>query len=100
MKVVNIKAGQRFTHYIGRCCYGYEESPFHNPYKTGTRKEKIQNFEKYARNNPELLLKIKELPEDAILGCWCFPKSCHGDIIIKLWEEMNPRKELKQLLKF
>jgi hypothetical protein len=23
------------------------------------------------------------------LGCFCYPKPCHGDVIIKLWEEMH-----------
>lgn len=32
---------------------------------------------------------IQGLPPDAVLGCWCKPKACHGDVIIKLWKELQ-----------
>jgi hypothetical protein len=93
MTVVHCKK-EPFTHYIGR------PSTLGNPYthkKTNTLAEfivptiqdAINCFEAYARNNPDMLLIIKQLPESAILGCWCKPGPCHGDIIIKLWKELN-----------
>lgn len=90
MKVVN-KRKERYTHYIGR------PSVFCNPYiigKDGTREQVVQMFEDYARNNHELLSAIKKLPEDAILGCFCFPEPCHGDIIVKLWHELHIKESL------
>lgn len=72
--------------YIGR------PGPFGNPFiigKHGTRDEVIAMYEGWARQQPALLEKIKALPEDAVLGCWCAPKSCHGSVIIKLWKELN-----------
>jgi hypothetical protein len=32
--------------------------------------------------------RLKEL-EGKALGCWCKPKSCHGDVLIKLIEEKS-----------
>jgi hypothetical protein len=85
VKVVNI-GKETCTHYIGR------PGPFGNPFKIGknaTREEVISAFEKYARGNPALLDAIKALPEDAVLGCYCKPEACHGDVIIKLHAELT-----------
>ena len=49
----------------------------------------INKYEKYARNNFVLLEKIKALPKEAVLGCFCAPLACHGDIIIKIWKELH-----------
>ncbi len=86
MKVVHFKK-EPYTVYIGR------PTLFGNPYSLVhyTRSEAIEKYETYARNNQSLLKDIKELPADSILGCWCSPLACHGDIIIKLWMELNEK---------
>ena len=44
-----------------------------------------------VRNNDEMIQKLKEL-ENKVLGCWCKPWFCHGDILIKLYNEFyNPK---------
>ena len=54
------------------------------------RAEAIAEFEKDAKNDPALLQAIKDLPEDAVLGCWCKPANkCHGDVILVLWKELH-----------
>ncbi len=92
MKVVNLRK-EKYTHYIGR------GSIFGNPFrigKDGTREEVIESYEKwiYQYVNSgiqfvEVVDAIHHLPEDAILGCFCKPQSCHGDVIIKIWKELN-----------
>lgn len=85
MKVVHCKR-ERYTHYIGR------PGPFGNPFAIAhnkTRNMVIFDFEQHARQNKELLQLIYDLPENAVLGCWCKPLSCHGDVIIKLWKELH-----------
>lgn len=85
MRVVN-KNHESFTHYIGR------GSVFGNPFRIGidgTRDEVIKQYEFYARHKPELMNEIKSLPENAVLGCFCFPRQCHGDVIIKIWKELS-----------
>lgn len=69
--------------YIGR------GSLWGNPFKIGkdgTRQEVIDKFEDYLRNNIELLHRLPELT-NKVLGCWCAPKACHGDVYIKLLKE-------------
>ncbi len=78
-KVVHCKK-ENYDVYIGR------PSKWGNPFsigKDGTRKEVIKKYEKYILKNKELLNDLHEL-EDKVLGCWCKPKSCHGDVLIKL----------------
>ena len=37
--------------------------------------------------------KIKELPMDSILGCFCKPKACHCDVIEDVWWKLHPEKD-------
>ena len=81
-KVVHCKK-EPYDIYIGR------GSIWGNPFyigKDGTREEVISKYEIYIMSHPEL---IKRLPEIAgkILGCWCKPKACHGDILVKMIED-------------
>ena len=78
---------EKFDIYIGR------PSIWGNPYthKSGTqaefvvssREEAVAKYKEYILNNPQLL---KELPKlkGKVLGCWCKPQSCHGDILAEL----------------
>jgi len=62
-----------------------------NPFKIGidgNREEVIEQYENYIRNNPYLMERLMEL-EGKTLGCWCKPKPCHGDVLVKLIKEKN-----------
>jgi hypothetical protein len=52
-------------------------------YKVKTRKESIEKYKEYILNNKELLNKLPEL-QGKTLGCWCKPRSCHGDVLVEL----------------
>ena len=71
--------------YIGR------PSKWGNPYsigKDGNRSEVIAKYRKYILGNQELLNDLHEL-EGKVLGCWCKPKACHGDVIAELVNNRN-----------
>ena len=53
--------------------------------KDGTRKEVIDKYRKYVLNNKELMNLLPFL-KDKILGCWCKPKACHGDVLQEIIE--------------
>jgi hypothetical protein len=62
-----------------------------NPFKIprdGNREEVIIKYEKWIRSHPRLLKRLPEL-KGKILGCWCKPLTCHGDIIVKLINELK-----------
>jgi len=73
-----------FDVFIGR------GSKWGNPFpirKDRTREQAVALYEKWIRNNPELLADLHEL-QGKILGCWCKNgELCHGDILIKLVKE-------------
>lgn len=82
-KVVHCKK-QHYDIYIGR------PSKWGNPFeigKDGTREEVIEKFRNYILNS-DLLYDIMEL-DGKILGCWCSPKACHGDVLKEIIEEIK-----------
>ena len=84
-RVVHCKK-EEFDVYIGR------GSVWGNPYShregtlaehiVGSRSEAIQKYEEYLLSNEDLMRRLPEL-KGKVLGCWCKPKSCHGDILLK-----------------
>jgi len=64
-------------------------------YKVTSRKKAIAKYRQYILNNKELMSRLDEL-KDKVLGCWCSPKSCHGDILVDLCDNI-PRVNLEDL---
>lgn len=84
IQIINIRYENPFEYdnyvYIGR------PSKWGNPFeigKDGNRKQVIEKYEQYLKNNKYLMSCLDEL-KGATLGCWCFPLPCHGDILKKL----------------
>jgi ribonuclease HI len=74
---------------ISRYVQGAIASKWKNPYrekKNVETYESLQKYEEYIKNNKKLYNCLDEL-DGKILGCWCKPKPCHGDILIKLLNE-------------
>ncbi len=51
-----------------------------------SREESINMYRKWIMLQPDLLADLKEL-KDKTLGCYCKPKSCHGDVLVELIKE-------------
>jgi Domain of unknown function (DUF4326) len=51
----------------------------------GTREEVIIKYKNWIMTQPELLNSLDEL-KNKKLGCWCYPKACHGNVLINLLE--------------
>lgn len=78
-RVVHFKRDP-FDVYIGR------PSIWGNPYeigKDGTRAEVIEKYREYLLGNVELMYLLPQM-RGKILGCWCAPEACHGDVIAEL----------------
>jgi hypothetical protein len=91
-RVVN-KYKEPYTVYIGR------GSKWGNPYshKSGTkvlyrvncRQESIEMFKKYLWNEIKCgRITLQDLLslDGEVLGCYCKPQNCHGDVIVKAVE--------------
>jgi hypothetical protein len=75
--IVNIRDTYKYDVFIGR------PSKWGNPFiegKHGTREEVVELYRQYIRGNEELKNVIPEL-RGKILGCYCKPDLCHGDIL-------------------
>jgi len=86
MKVVHCMR-DKYDIYIGR---GEKwENPFSHDKgtfakrKVESREEAIERFKEYILGNQRLMSDLHEL-EGKILGCWCSPKKCHGDVLVEL----------------
>ena len=80
-KVVHCKH-ELYNVYIGR------PSIWGNPFiigKDGTREEVIKKYEIWVKTQSLDFGILK----NQILGCWCKPLACHGDILAKLADESN-----------
>ena len=55
-------------------------------FTVATREEAIQKYSEWILTQPQLLEDLREL-EGKVLGCWCKPLSCHGDILVSLIEK-------------
>lgn len=61
------------------------ESIWGNPFilpDDGTRKDVVESYRSYYSKKPSLHTKILTL-KGKVLGCWCYPLACHGDVLIQ-----------------
>ena len=83
-KVVHCKKNP-YDVYIGR------PSKWGNPYshregtlakfKVKSREEAVDKYREYILNSPELLSICATELKDKVLGCWCAPLLCHGNVL-------------------
>lgn len=74
--------------YIGR------PSKWGNPFeigRDGTREEVIKKYRRWiVDEHPDLLAQLPEL-RGKVLGCWCAPRPCHGDVLVELSSYPDPK---------
>jgi hypothetical protein len=57
-------------------------------FKVATRDQAVTSFEEWIKTQPQLLKDLYEL-KGKVLGCWCKPLSCHGDVLAKLADALE-----------
>lgn len=82
--------------YIGRAVpeAGLEASKWGNPFvladdTDAERDRVIAKYRAWIVEQPELMASLGEL-RGLRLGCWCAPKTCHGDVLAELADEPGP----------
>ena len=81
-KVVNLRS-ERYDVYIGR------GSKWGNRFvigRDGSRDDVISKYREWILKNHEVLSCLCEL-KDKVLGCYCKPLACHGDVLVELVEQ-------------
>lgn len=94
--------------YIGRKStkLNLPESPLANPFiigKDGDRNEVVQKYRIWLNQQIQQktkvydylinLSKLHQSPDDYYFSCYCFPQSCHGDIVINALNYLTNNKE-------
>ena len=49
-----------------------------------TRREAIKAYEAYLLRQPDLVERARRELRGKVLGCWCAPLSCHGDVLARI----------------
>ena len=83
-RVVHCKR-EPFDVYIGRATDELA-GLWGNPFKIGRDGDRAEVIEKYRRwivQQPELMTRLPEL-RGKVLGCYCAPLACHGDVLLEL----------------
>jgi hypothetical protein len=98
-RLVNIKH-EDYDIYIGRgskwgCPYTIiKDRPTLAKEIVGTKEEALEKYKEHVLASPELIAALDEL-EGKVLGCFCKPEKCHGDVLLELLSQ----KKLKQYFK-
>lgn len=79
--------------YIGRpvkYVEGTHNGPWGNPFSVERygRAACIAEYEAHLRRTPALLAKLPQL-RGCVLGCWCKPETCHGDVLAAAVAELK-----------
>ena len=72
--------------YIGRpskWCNPFSHLDGKGQFKVASREEAIAKYEEWIKSQPHLIAALPEL-RGKVLGCWCHPKACHGDVLMRL----------------
>lgn len=70
--------------YVGR------PTPFGNPIHLDNelnRDSILEEYEKWLTAQPDLIKKVKAELKGKHLSCWCAPRSCHADILLRVANE-------------
>jgi hypothetical protein len=97
-KLVNIYYKKPYDVYIGRAGKG-QDGYFGNPIELkGDRVKCINDYKVYFNKriveDPEFKQRIEGL-KGKTLGCFCYPKLCHGMVIIEYLEGVSIEQQMK-----
>ena len=71
----------KYDVYIGR------PTKWGNPFKVGEdgdREEVIDKYIAWLKTQKQLVADAKKELKGKVLGCWCSPKLCHGDVLARI----------------
>ena len=71
--------GNRWTHLKDRATKA--------EFVVDTREEAIEKYTEWLLSQPDLVARAKKELTGKILGCYCKPKACHGDVLVKVCDE-------------
>lgn len=58
-------------------------------FRVSSREEAIARYAEWIRKQPALVAAAKRELCGKVLGCWCAPLPCHGDVLLELANESS-----------
>lgn len=43
-------------------------------------------WNKIKKRDEKVIYELSRISEDSLLGCFCYPKTCHCDVVAKAWK--------------
>lgn len=59
-------------------------------FRVASREAAVAEYERWLRGQPELVARARAELRGKVLGCWCKPLSCHGDVLARVADEVDP----------
>lgn len=93
-KVINIHHKIPYDIYIGRGKGSIYGNPFSHmegtmaQYKVGTREEAVEKYREWVVNQLNIMNNLPKL-KGKVLGCFCYPLTCHGDVLVELVDKLE-----------
>jgi hypothetical protein len=101
--VINLRGGKELPAnlvYIGRRHRQgkrlWPASPLGNPFgkRHGDRQERCRLYRTWLAGqveagNEAVLAALAAIKPESVLGCWCKPDACHGDVIVEAWQALR-----------
>lgn len=75
------------------------ESKSRAKFIVATREEAIDNYRHWILGQPELIAALEEI-KGKVLGCFCIPKACHGEVLAELADKFDTTKEFNDYSAF
>lgn len=76
----------------GRCPQTDKYYGWGNPFvegRDGTRQEVIEKFRELVLSRPDYRERAIRQLRGKVLGCWCAPQPCHGDVLAEIANDPN-----------
>jgi len=87
----NIYIGRQGPVFINKKRFPSTASKWCNPYKVNkdnsNREEVLTQYETYIKS--KMTKEDFESLRGKTLGCWCKPNSCHGDVLVRIVNELQ-----------
>lgn len=86
----NVYIGGKVEVQVDGKIFSIDDSPFVNPFGEGERATK--QYEKYIKSKIDAdpwLRSLTRALKGKSLGCWCKPRCCHGDVLIKIIDDLQ-----------
>lgn len=90
--LTHLYIGRNMTMYVP----GTDESKWANPFsaKKYGLNTCLLMYEEYIKSNSDLYNRLHEI-DNKVLGCWCKPGRCHGDVLIEMRREQLQSRQKK-----